>query len=410
MLINNRIQFFLISIILSSLSAENIYSQKINFTEIKSEQDWVNVLKKAEKDKKTIFLDIYATWCGPCKKMDNEVFADNSVAEYYNANFINTKIDGESEFGSVLVRDFSLKGYPSMYYIDNDKFIYSVLFGFKPSVLLLEYGKTIEKNKTRLKQYAVSFEAGTLQGAGIQEYIDLLTEIDYTEPIGKISGLFINSMELADILNPDNKQLIINSSITFESDPFQAILSNQDTLSDLWGIEDFTNFLETVFQEALLRAAKSEDVQLRDRLAEELIPVYFQFDPESVTYGKFLTRKLYQASAGNWAGYVTEIDSYFNYEMEGNVDFLIQEVYQILQNQYSSNELYLSSARWLDKIPEDRQTFESYYMGAIVNAYIKDFDKSEKMIIAAEKLANPVQQDAIVDLKDYIHTMKEGVE
>jgi len=292
-----------------------------------------------------------------------------------------------------------------MYYIDADKFIYSILVGFRPPDIFLEYGKTIERNRTLLKQYASSFREGALTGNSLQDYIDLLTKIDYQEPVGNISSVIINSMEIQDILNPDNKQLIIKSSLQFESEPFQMILNHNDTLISLWGMEDYINFLEKVFQEALYRAAREENVKLRDRLANELIPVFFQFDPESVQYGKFLTRKLYQASAGNWAGYITEIESYFNYEMEGNYDFLIQEVYQILQNQYSSKELYVSSVKWLDRIPENRHTFESYYMGAIVNAYVEDFEKSEKMIIEAGKLANPVQQDAINDLKEYINNL-----
>lgn len=383
-----------------------VFNQAINFTEIKSEKDWLNALNQAEEQNKVLFLDIYAVWCGPCKKMNNEVFSDPFVAGYYNKNFINAKVDGESQFGTILAREFGLKGYPSMYYIDHSKFAYSVLVGFRPSENFLDYGKMIDSVKNDLKNYAESFEAGTLNNQDLKDYIKLLSNIDYKEPIIKITNAFINSMDTDVILDPDNKYLIINSPLIFESEQFQYILKNNDTLTNLWGIEDYTHFLESVFQEALARAARNEDVRLRDRLAEELIPVYFQFEPESVKYGKFLTRKLYQVSSGNWSGYITEIESYFNYEMGGNYDFLVQEVYQIIQNQYSSTELYEASSKWLKKIPEAQQTFESYYMGAIVNAFIKDFETSEKLIIAAEKIANPIQKEAMAELKEYIQNLR----
>ncbi len=396
----------IVSVLISILSSKYILSQKISFAEIGSEKEWLNILAKAESQNKALFLDIYAVWCGPCKKMDSEVFSDPTVAQFYNDNFINAKVNGESDFGAVLAREFSLRGYPSMYYIDYDKFIFTKLVGFRSSEIFLDYGKMIGSIKNELKNYAKSFEAGTISNQDIKNYIDLLAKIDYKEPISRITGTLINSMNINDILNPENKHILINSTIKFESEIFHTILDKHDTLSDIWGLEDYTKFLETVFEEALTRAARNEDIRLRDRLSEELIPVYFQFDPEMVKYGKFLTRKLYQASSSNWAGYITEIESYFNYEMEGNYDFLIQEVYQIIQNQYSSSKLYEAAVKWLSKIPEANQTFESLYMGAIVNAYIKDFNTSEKLIIAAEKVANPVQKEAMTDLKEYIRNLQ----
>lgn len=47
---------------------------------------------KAKKENKHIFIDTYTSWCKPCKKM-NRVFADRSVANYYNNNFINIKVN-----------------------------------------------------------------------------------------------------------------------------------------------------------------------------------------------------------------------------------------------------------------------------------------------------------------------------
>jgi len=40
-----------------------------------AEVDWVqppfdDILKKAQKENKHIFIDFYTTWCGPCKKLE----------------------------------------------------------------------------------------------------------------------------------------------------------------------------------------------------------------------------------------------------------------------------------------------------------------------------------------------------
>ena len=49
---------------------------------------WKQAIAKAKTENKPLFVDFYTDWCGPCKKMDKEVFTDAKVAEFYNTNFI----------------------------------------------------------------------------------------------------------------------------------------------------------------------------------------------------------------------------------------------------------------------------------------------------------------------------------
>ena len=62
-----------------------------------------SILNKAKAQKKLIYVDIYTTWCTPCKKMDSEVFTNSNVGKIFNDNFINYKIDGEKGEGKDLV-------------------------------------------------------------------------------------------------------------------------------------------------------------------------------------------------------------------------------------------------------------------------------------------------------------------
>jgi len=55
-------------------------------------QTWEQVKAKAKAENKFIFMDVYATWCGPCKLMDNEVYPKSNVGDFMNENFINVKL------------------------------------------------------------------------------------------------------------------------------------------------------------------------------------------------------------------------------------------------------------------------------------------------------------------------------
>ena len=47
-----------------------------------------------------IFMDAYAIWCDPCKKMAKNVFKQKKVGQFFNQNFINVKMDMEKDIGS----------------------------------------------------------------------------------------------------------------------------------------------------------------------------------------------------------------------------------------------------------------------------------------------------------------------
>lgn len=61
---------------------------------IKFETDlsWNEIREKAKSDNRYIFLDIYATWCIPCKKMDKYVYSDSKVGKLVNDKFVAVKI------------------------------------------------------------------------------------------------------------------------------------------------------------------------------------------------------------------------------------------------------------------------------------------------------------------------------
>jgi thioredoxin len=88
---------------------------------------WAEALKKAEEDSMLIFLDAYASWCGPCKIMAKYTFTDDKVGHFFNKNFINYKMDMEKDpEGPRLSRKFDLQNYPTVYILDiNEKIVSS---------------------------------------------------------------------------------------------------------------------------------------------------------------------------------------------------------------------------------------------------------------------------------------------
>lgn len=106
---------------------------------------WEEALQIAKRDNKLIFLDIYATWCGPCKLLKKNTFSNDKVGAYYNSHFVNVALDGERGDGAMLAQKLRLSSYPSLYFIDGDGNVVGQTGGYHNPDALLALGKRFEK-------------------------------------------------------------------------------------------------------------------------------------------------------------------------------------------------------------------------------------------------------------------------
>ena len=89
-------------------------------------------LDQAKAQGKPVLLDLYATWCGPCHKLDAEVFPTEEVASITDG-MIAMRIDAESEVGIPLVERYHVVGYPTVLLLRGDGTEIDRVFGFLPA-------------------------------------------------------------------------------------------------------------------------------------------------------------------------------------------------------------------------------------------------------------------------------------
>lgn len=107
---------------------------------------WSEALAQAKMENKPIFLDIYASWCGPCKRLKAYTFSDKEVGTYYNQSFINVAYDGEKGEGISLAQKFGLTSYPSLFFFDSSGKPIAKSEGYHDSDDFLEMGEKVVKS------------------------------------------------------------------------------------------------------------------------------------------------------------------------------------------------------------------------------------------------------------------------
>lgn len=133
-------RFFLIWAAL--LAATGLAAQQIDFTQ----EAWEEVKTRAAKEGKGIFVDIYTSWCLPCRKMSATVFTNKDVADYINAHYVAVKLDAEKEKDHAFFRLFTPPAYPSFYWLNGKGELLDTHTGYMPADTFLVVTRQAEKS------------------------------------------------------------------------------------------------------------------------------------------------------------------------------------------------------------------------------------------------------------------------
>jgi len=302
---------------------------------------WKQVLEKAKQTNKPIFVDVYTTWCGPCKKMSSEIFPLAEVGAVYNVNFVCYQIDAEKGEGIDFAKKYEVKAYPSYLFIKPDGTLFSRALGSMPAKNFINVAtaaladlndpRSIEewdkeyptrKNETAflLNYMDKRSKLGKSNDQLFDEYLRLIPEEELTSDI--VVKKYVN----------DGQQLKVNSFA------YENLLKNRTKyFGKLFGYTDV--FLMAGVMNTMREAAKIKD----DQLLEKAMKAYDQLPGNSLLKQKDEIYMEYYQRAGNTNKYLKYATGFCNnYLMKiskDSIDKKDQLALKLIENQIKSGAL-----------------------------------------------------------------------
>ena len=259
-------------------------------------------LAKAKQENKLVFVDFYATWCGPCKQMAEKVFTDEEVGKYMKDKFVCMQIDVEKEgWQKETAGNFNVTVLPTLIFFKADASVASRLAGAREKVDLLNAAKVVcgeqlsfeklydwAKSKKDLADMQLVLKqapdyVGGLEGMEAQKWIVRIDKLYAEYAKMKMGPDFINKEDFQIVSKFNKKNVKDDAVMNFMAKNLEAYMNKLGEAPGILLVEYNNKIIEQ-----LSKAGKEEYKKYLERINGDLEAAYAIMPTGALTpYEKF---------------------------------------------------------------------------------------------------------------------------
>ena len=201
--------------------------------EIKFETSTFEEVKaKAKKENKLIFVDAYTTWCGPCKWMAKTVFTNDTVADFFNENFISTKIDMEKGEGIEFRTKYNVFCFPNLLFIDANGEVVHRRGGGMPPANFIAFAKEALGSSNTYQAFAKEYETKKSDALFLSAYLGYLSKT--CVPYEDVIANYFNTQSEDQLTSRANWNMFYAYAKTYNNKAFNHVTNNLNTYYTLY--------------------------------------------------------------------------------------------------------------------------------------------------------------------------------
>ncbi len=198
---------------------------------------WKDVKQLAKEQNKSIFMDCYTSWCGPCKMLSKNIFPQATVGELFNTHFINYKVDMENGEGPLLKKQFNVSAYPTLIWVDSDGNELHKSVGAPNADELMSIAQQVIDGKG-LAALERNYTAQSNNFTVMLNYIQGLSNAYEPQKIQVVLATYFKSVEETELLKEKNYSLIKNYLEDIYSPAFEWFHKHQADFKNQYSSEE----------------------------------------------------------------------------------------------------------------------------------------------------------------------------
>lgn len=334
-------------------------NRSINFQSI----EWKKALKQAKKEKKLIFVDCYTSWCGPCKMLAKDVFTQDAVADFFNQNFLNLKMDMEKDADGVALKSaFEIKAFPTLVFVDPvTQQVVHRMVGAGTAEWLLTGAKIAKDPQNNLNGLTNRYEAGERTPKFLSQYLNALASAYMADEQTKVAVEYINSLSDEQLVTKENWDLIAKNIKDPLSKPMRYVMANREKFYAIAGKEVVDYVMANAIHNAVMSLALWRPgmatpfpEKRNDKMKKYLLSIDYESAPAALAnlYTAELVRK------GDFRGVLDNMKEVFKYNLFRNGEK--KQYFQLnieSLTQCADKTLVEEGIKWIDAMCLDTDDF-----------------------------------------------------
>lgn len=236
---------------LAFLSLTSLAYAQENGVRFIKDLSWSEIKVKAKSEHKSIFVDVFATWCAPCKTMDQTTYPSEKAGAFINEKFISVKVQGnqtkndtefvKSWYADVkqILKEYNVSGYPTLLFFSPDGKLVNRSIGWTNEEGLIEVAKKSLNPSEQFYARLEKYNKGKLSVDEKPGLANTARSIGDTESAQKIADDYIDNYLLnlkdKDLLNKENLLFIYAFLEDRNTRAFSYFIKNKDQVNGVLG-------------------------------------------------------------------------------------------------------------------------------------------------------------------------------